>query len=335
MADLYVARRQPRARSAGVSMSRTTPGSSTVDELERAAVGAHDRPRPGVAGSAASAAPNRAREPTGWPRSPRVARRGDRRAAGEPRGDAPDRVRTDERHVGERDDPAARVAATPGPRARASSPMPSAARSHTVTSAPAARGALRERPSAPGRTTATTRGTRGDQIAQRTRRRSACRRAADGAACRSRSAWPTPPARRMPTIARGTGRCGSALRYLAAEGAKFGSAGCSSVGRPSRRGAPRSSRRGSRPRSRAASWRRSSGPTGPCSFAISPSDEVEAGEPLAARVVVLLRAERADVEARRLERLEQRGVVELRIVRHRDHRAVRRPGSSATTVSSG
>src|SRR5690349_17370358 len=51
--------------------------------------------------------------------------------------------------------------------------------------------------------------------------------------------------------------------------------------------------------------------------------EIEFRQPLASGVVVLLRAERADVKRRGLERFQQRRVVELGIVRHGDHGAVR------------
>ena len=63
--------------------------------------------------------------------------------------------------------------------------------------------------------------------------------------------------------------------------------------------------------------------------------DVEFLQALAARVVVLLRADGADVERRRLQRLHQREVVELRIVRQRDHARCGRRGCSSRTTSSG
>src|SRR5512146_3240017 len=50
--------------------------------------------------------------------------------------------------------------------------------------------------------------------------------------------------------------------------------------------------------------------------------QIEPGKPPAARVIIFSGADRADVERRRLQRLEQRHVVELGVVRERDHRAV-------------
>jgi hypothetical protein len=51
--------------------------------------------------------------------------------------------------------------------------------------------------------------------------------------------------------------------------------------------------------------------------------QIKQGQALAALGGVAARAERADVERRRLRRLKQRHVVELRVVRQRDDGAVR------------
>ena len=64
-------------------------------------------------------------------------------------------------------------------------------------------------------------------------------------------------------------------------------------------------------------------PIGPCRRSISSRRQVEHRQPLLALGGVDARAQRADVERRRLQRLEQHHVVELRIVRDGHHGAVR------------
>jgi hypothetical protein len=91
------------------------------------------------------------------------------------------------------------------------------------------------------------------------------------------------------------------------------------------RGAPPSSRRRCSWRSPAACSPPRFRPTGPRRRAHFGSADVELAPAAAARrhpVVVAPRAQRADVEGRRLQRLHQRQVVELGVVRHGHHRAV-------------
>src|SRR5262249_25751832 len=84
-------------------------GVVAVDELDGGARALQEFARAGVTGEALEAAAEPRRESDGMPALAPPRGRNDRRARGQPLDDAPDRFRTNERHVGKRDHPAVRV----------------------------------------------------------------------------------------------------------------------------------------------------------------------------------------------------------------------------------
>ena len=262
--------------------------------------------------------------PTGWPRRARKYGVDERRAPGQRVAHRCDRARTDERHVGERDEVAVggrprraprRRGSRPCLRRRSRTPRPRSLRSRAVRNELSESGAPRPvlwriPPSS----------------AAPTAPRSARRAAGHAAACRSRSGSPSRRKQHgddVQVLLDFAGRRIEARARLRRP-AWLGHA----VAHRGHLGEDRDGDLGRRLAADVQAHR-------PCRRAISLAETVEFLEPLAARVVVLLRADRADVERRRLQRFHQRQVVELGIVRERDHRAVRRRDCSSRTTSSG
>ena len=301
------------ARSPGVSMSRITPGSPTGILTSLASCAASSVFAPSSPASATSSFQKRATMPTGWPRrarkygaasgaprGERVAHRGDRARAART---ACRRARPGSRRLRPRRAPRRR-GSRPCPRRRCRTPRPRSLRFQRFRTA--RRSGLHD----------------GDdpreisqlQVPRGLHRDRQRRAAARGAACRNRSGVAEPAASSRPTMfkacftshAEGSKRCAG---FAAQEGsftpwrtavisARIATAISGGVLEPMYR------------------------PTGPRRRAISSGRDVELLQPLAARVVVLLRADGADVERGGLQPFHQREVVELRIVRERDQRAV-------------